>query len=838
MSKTPASAADLLPLLEIGPDHFVTTDGRYGAALECSGLNMSIKSAEGADAVAALVRDLVDFQDLDTNLQLLLDATQIHPDRWVREHQAQFDPPPGLEGYVERTGEWLRAELEGRKVTRLRYYAIVTIPGPPKPRLTPGLCRRYRRERALARQREDHAKALARLGNVVSETSNALAALELSVERLTEPQLMELLWRIVNPSWGREVAPPSRGTSPDDGRCLRDKLCQSHLRRRPDHLKLDGAYEATIALRALPSVTYSGWFDRLVASGLTFRAANHVGALDTTKERTALEGAHTRRHNVLAEREDTGKSTDYRTAAALKEIGGVLEGITTGHTRTFSTAIFVTLRAPSKDSLDAAVREAGKALRDAGGTAVDRCYLGQVEAWQATLPLGVNPIGMRYRTVSLNLSHTFPFLHHRAGTPRGPLLGFSEPGHEVVTLDLRDPALTNGNGVILGKQGSGKTMTMLRTALDYICMGVRVVALERSTNHFAGLVAAVPGAQLHRVGLDGAFRINPWQLPDGVCKPPQTKIDYLLDLLTLLVGERQGDDQHLTGEERGILERACRDVYSAPRRPEGPYMRDLHAWLVTHDADSPRHGELARRLGPYVEEGAYAALLDGPTTVAAGSPLLVFNFADVSPRVAQLAMLPLIEHVWSIIADPEHLTLLEMDEGWSILEGEASARFMKVATRTGRHHGLLTLNGSQFVTDYQTALGRVVLDSRSVGILLKQNPAQVREIGALFELTEDEAEILGKLSTVKRRRAGAYLHSKDGADSGCLSIYHTPEQYWLFTSYKPERLLREEAIRRHGGDVWAAVEELARTDGKPPWSGEIRPDEDDEGDPPALSIVR
>ncbi|MDP9353141.1 MAG: hypothetical protein M3P51_16595, partial [Chloroflexota bacterium] len=828
MTNQPVSTAELLQVLDIGPEHFVTTDARYGAVLECSGLNMSIKSAEGADTAAGLVRDLIDFLDPDTHLQLVLEAGQIHPEQWVEGYQAQFHPPPGLESYVARTGEWLRGELEGHSVTRLRYYTVVTIPGPPKPKLPRSFRRKLRGERSLVYEREEHSKVLIHLANVVSETSHALTALELAVTRLGERELTELLWRHANPSWSRDVAAPLDAASPEDCRCLRDRLSQSRMAVRRDHIKLDGVYEATIALRALPSVTYSGWFAKLAASGLTFRAALHIDSLDTNRERAALEGAHIRRHNVLTEREEKGKSTDFRTRAALAEIGSVIEGITTGDTRTFKTAIFVTLRAPSRDALDTAVREAGKALRDVGGTAIDRCYLGQVKAWQTTLPLGVNPIGMTYRTTSLNLSHCFPFLHHKAGTPAGPVLGFSEPGHEVVQLDLRDPSLTNGFQTLNGKQGSGKTMVMLRQALDYICMGVRVVALERSANHFAGLVAAVPGAQMHQVGLDGSYRVNPLQLPHGIEKPPQEKIDYLLDLLTLLVGERQGNATYLTGEERGILERACREVYTGCPRPKGPYLRHLHEWLAERREESLKHRELARDLEPYVGEGTYAALLDGPTTVQADAPLVVFNFADVSPRVAQLAMLPLVEHAWSIIADPGHLTLLAMDEGWSILEGEASARFMKVAMRTGRHHGLLTINASQFVSDYDTPVGRVVLDSRSVALLLCQNPAQVRKTAELFELTEDEADILGKLSTVKRKRAGAYLHSKDGADSGCLSIYHTPEQYWLFTSYKPERLLREEALRRHKGDVWAAVQELARTDGKPDWMIGVNIDADDE----------
>ncbi len=318
----------------------------------------------------------------------------------------------------------------------------------------------------------------------------------------------------------------------------------------------------------------------------------------------------------------------------------------------------------------------------------------------------------------------------------------------------------------------------------------------------------------------------------------EEKIDYLLDLLTLLLGERRGAeaDEELTGDERTLLAQACRQVYASHSRPEGPYMRDLHAWLLEHQGDDPLCARLARRMQEYVGTGTYARLLDGPTTVTPDAPLEVFNFAGVSDKIAARAMLPLIEHLWGVIGTPDRPTLLVMDEGWSLLQGKASARFMREATRTGRHHGLLTLNISQFVTDYDNPLGRAILDSRSVALLLKQNPSQIKQIAELFELTEDEAEALARLNTIKRHRAGAYLHSGDGAGSGSLGIYHTPEQYWLFTSYKPERELRERTIERHGGDVWAAVQELARTQGQPDITPSSTPRDQDKQ--PTLTVVR
>ena len=101
--------------------------------------------------------------------------------------------------------------------------------------------------------------------------------------------------------------------------------------------------------------------------------------------------------------------------------------------------------------------------------------------------------------------------------------------------------------------------------------------------------------------------------------------------------------------------------------------------------------------------------------------LEVFNFKGLADRLVPLAMLPLIEYIWAVIADPTRPTLVVLDEGWSLLNNPASARFVAEATRTGRHHGIITLNLSQMVTDYEGPLGRAVIDNASVSLLLAQS---------------------------------------------------------------------------------------------------------------------
>ncbi len=808
------AVADLLPVLAVEEHHFVTVDGHVGAALACTGINLAIQSDEAAATIAALFADTLNYLPLGAHLELLAINTPLRGEEWVPRHLVQYAPPAGLDSYIAQLTAAYRREVADQHIPDLRFYALLSLPG-AKEHHGAGSGRRGGR-RTLRRNRAGHREALADLTQAASELAHALAELEIVATPLGRQGLLDLLWQCANPTWSQDVIAPYREASPADLRTLRDRLGQSRLLRRADMLYLDRSYETTMSLRALPDGTFPGWLRSLMATGVAFRFAVHIEALSKEKERQSLTRTLRQRHAVLAERRHQGSSPDIEQEEAYGEAQDLLRAMATTDLRTFRTAIFVTVRAGTPNDLSAAARAVGKALGDAGGTAIDRCQLYQDVVWQATLPLARNPAGMTYRTVTTNLADTLPFLHHRAGTRGGALIGFSHPGHEVVTLDMYDPSLDNSNLTCLGISGSGKTMFAQSFALKHIARGGRVIVLDRSTGHWDDLVAAVPGAIVHRVLLDSGFRINPWELPRHTGEPSQTKLEYLLDLHTLLVGELHGGTPALTAQERAVLEGACRAVYREERQP---FERHLFDWLRRAEDAEVRDGDplrrqhyraLAERLAPYVYGGTYAGLLDGPTTVRPDALLEAFNFKGLADRLVPLAMLPLIEYIWSVIADPTRPTLVVLDEGWSLLNNPASARFVAEATRTGRHHGIITLNLSQMVTDYEGPLGQAVIDNASVSLLLAQSDHALPQVQSVFHLSADERAMVGRLRTVKQVRAGAYLHSRRGADSGEISLYVTPEEYWLFTSVPAERKLRQAAIARHDGDVWAAVGELAR----------------------------
>ena len=432
---TPVS--DLIPVLAVEETHFVTTDGRYGRTLACSGINLAIQGTEAAGLTVGRFGDALTFLPPDAGLQLLVLNRPLRGDDWIPAHLGQYAPPPGLADYVRALGAAYRQELAGRHVTDLRFYAVLTLPSPPAP--TGALARRFRRRRVLARGREAHARALAELAQAVDALGHALGELDIRTTALGRQGMIDLLWECANPAWGRDVAAPRAEAAPAETRTLRHRLGQSRLVRRREWVRLDGGYEQTLALTALPEATVAGWLRGLTIAGVPLRLALHVAPLQKAQERVALTRTLRQRHAVLTGQAERRRLADFAEQEAYDEASALLQAMASSDLRTFRVAAFVGVRATTAEGLRTAAHAVARALGDAGGTSIDRCQGWQDRAWQATLPLGINPAGLAYRVTTPNLADTLPFLQGRAGTPGGRLIGFSNPGREAVTLDLFHP---------------------------------------------------------------------------------------------------------------------------------------------------------------------------------------------------------------------------------------------------------------------------------------------------------------------------------------------------------------------------------------------------------------
>ncbi|MDP9370968.1 MAG: hypothetical protein M3Q65_00620, partial [Chloroflexota bacterium] len=123
---TPLS--ELVDLVAVEEEGFVTADGRLGRALACTGLNPRIQSDAGAELTAALFGQALSFLPPEAHLQLVVLNRPLRGEAWVPAHLAQYRPPPGplADVYLPALEAAYTRELAGRHVADLRFYAVLT----------------------------------------------------------------------------------------------------------------------------------------------------------------------------------------------------------------------------------------------------------------------------------------------------------------------------------------------------------------------------------------------------------------------------------------------------------------------------------------------------------------------------------------------------------------------------------------------------------------------------------------------------------------------------------------------------------------------------------------
>lgn len=126
---------------------------------------------------------------------------------------------------------------------------------------------------------------------------------------------------------------------------------------------------------------------------------------------------------------------------------------------------------------------------------MDRLTLRQKEGFLSVAPFGSNRFGTQYERVlpASSVANLFPFNFSGKTDPKGFYLGRDKYGTNIlVDLDRRSDDKTNGNSLILGNSGQGKSYLMKLLLTNLRESGKRILCLdiekeyEDLTNSFGG----------------------------------------------------------------------------------------------------------------------------------------------------------------------------------------------------------------------------------------------------------------------------------------------------------------------------------------------------------------
>jgi hypothetical protein len=579
-----------------------------------------------------------------------------------------------------------------------------------------------------------------------------------------------------------------------------------------------------------------------------FALAVHVHATDRYRERGAQRRRHRRIHGVNRGVETAGRPLSPDARLAEQEASELNEQLAaSAGAGIYRVAIYTVLKATEgeRDTLAELCQTAARELTMLTDASVQHAPFAQEALWRSTLPVGHDTARRFRRYLTANVGDSFPLVGCSMGSPDGIPLGLALPGRTLEHLDPFDPQHPNHLLLVNGISGAGKTMAAILLLARAISQGATGFIIDRA-GHFDFLASLIPGAATVQLGATGTA-VNCWDVPDPGGVGPE-KVDYLLALHALLLGEHhQGRDSYgLTDLEANLLGLAIGEVYRrCALTGEEPRELLLQEELQRRYERERAEGSIAvaealrdlvMRLNNYVGAGPYAYLADRPTTIPAGSPLVVFDTRSIPEAKAPAALFAVCEHVKRTIATtrgqhaagsaPAHAwagrSFLVIDEAWKLIERPATGRWFNEFVRRSRHYALWLVAISQQLSDFDNEHGRALLANAAMRLFLRQEAAELARMKDTLALSDEAVAAISTLKTVRGHYSTAYLMN-GSRGQGRSGPHPGPWEYWIASSDPArEEPLRQRALRDCDGDAWEALKQLVHehTPGGEPQPGE------------------
>lgn len=864
-------AGDLLAVEAIFRNGLVvTSEGAFVRVIEVTPPNPMILSEHERRATAQAFCHLVARLRPSQSVQFYCEARPVNKKDLLaslRREVKAFAGEPPAPGVPTDAGSLSRWRLYGAaeqtldincdEQAAMEFAAYVVVPYVPSSNNTRALLNQLRPgrkkmasaplERDLKAHRRADRESLAHTDAIKSEVD----ALNMPTRMLNGEEVARMLWSRFNPSKADRGRAPSAAATEILGEldtlvdaeeaeaaalALRDAIARSPIdfETESSYAIVDHDAEQTIYAATGAEATEWGFLMSAMMTRQPYTLTVHVHAGDRARERTKQKMSYRRTFAVNRAAEAKGRVPDFdryrnenEQQALLAEMAG------TGRTNVYRVSLYQSLRAPANDvaALAEAVDYCAEQIESHSDSKVNRGKWGQQDLWLSTLPLGRDVLRRSLKYATRNVGDFVPLIGTSCGSPNGVPFAFSDPGRQIELWNPWDRSHANGMCTVTGQSGSGKTNTLNMLLGRAVAMGARGFVLDRA-GHFSTLVALLDGARQIALGADDEpWAINPWDVEDP-SNVSLEKVSFLVSLHAVMMG-----DEGLTTLERSQLGAAIRAVYDkavllADTPRESMLQEELRARAdAERAADAPELAatlrNLAERLGEFCGDGAYAYLLDRPTSVPSDSPLIVFDTRRVPEVVLSPVMFATLEFITRSVerhrdahaheaAQPGAAlctarSIVAIDEGWKLVSHKESGAYANDLARRSRHLGCALLVASQQLSDFDTEHGVALLRNATQHIMLSQgNADEVAFAKEALRLSEAEAGVVATLKTVKGSHAQAFW--VNGARGrGRVAIRLGPLEQWAYTS-DPVRdaPARQAMVERCGGNVWQAIHELAK----------------------------
>ena len=373
----------------------------------------------------------------------------------------------------------------------------------------------------------------------------------------------------------------------------------------------------------------------------------------------------------------------------------------------------------------------------------------------------------RHRATTAQLCAVFPFVTTSGISCGGPKLGIDVlTGGEAFRFDpfaaYEAGYVTNPNVLIAGEPGTGKSAAVKTLIHRCAQTGERWIAIADPKGEYRELAAVL---RLGSIDLrpGGASRLNPLDVAvdslahDAIARERSLLVAALLTIalrreLTPLEDAVISWTLDAIGDIKSPTLRDVRDALASPSRELVKRSSRTMA-VLTSDAEQLRLG-LDKLL-----HHSLKGMFDSHSTVSVDwrKRGVVLDLSGVHDEPEALAAVMVASTAWlrnAVRHDDGIPRIQVLDEAWSLLASERTARYLQASLKLGRAHGVANILVVHRLSDLrsQSADGSAAAKiaaglcaDTQTRILFRQSSDQLADAQSLLGLNTKEAELLGKL---------------------------------------------------------------------------------------------
>lgn len=593
---------------------------------------------------------------------------------------------------------------------------------------------------------------------------------------------------------------------------VRDLIAPSSMQIDYDKIRVEGMTAQSFYVYAYPRFLDTNWLSPIINFDVTMDMAQFIYPIDSAAIMRVLKRKVAQMQSAIRIGEEKGNVRDPAIETALQDAEELRTAIQRGQEKFFQVGLYFTVYSDDEKKLSRVSKQLESLL---GGKLIltKKTEYQTEQAFNTTLPVCTDELEVTLNMNTSPLSTLFPFNSSELTSNKGVLYGLNRHNDSLIIFDRF--SLENANSVVFAKSGAGKSYAVKLEVLRSLMFGVDVIIIDPE-NEYEALCDTVGGSYL-RVSLNADRRINPFDLPsplkDEIVQPGdllRANIITLHGLLKIMLGG-------VTPQEEAMLDKALTDVYALrgitmeiedPSSFPPPTMEDLYDILTSMEGAR----NLATRLAKYTS-GTYAGIFNKPTNIDLTSGLVVFSIRDLEDALRPIAMYILLNFIWNRVRSTLKKRILVIDEAWSLMQHEDSARFLYGLVKRARKYYLGVTTITQDVEDFvQNAFGRPIITNSSLQLLLKQAPAALEMLQKIFNLTEGEK----------------YMLLNSGIGQGLFFAGNKHVAIQVIASYGEDKLVTtnpEELLRAEAENVEYAAAETAATEA----TEEAKPEEPESG---------